>query len=230
MLYTLAGASDPLLIAGIIQGITEWIPVSSTAQVMKFLTLAGIQHPYPIAISLHFGSLLAVLFYFFFRREKMEYLMHILILSIFSAPALLLKQVAESIATQVLPLTPVLLLVTAKLVSIKKGEREPNYKDAAIAGLLQSLAVFPGVSRSGIVLATLLLRGVNGKDALNLTFFSAVPALLFASLLYPPSPELTAPILAAFVAGILSLETLRRIMEKVGPAIFCLLFALLSAL
>ncbi len=230
-MFTLDVVFNAAILAGAIQGITEWIPVSSTAQVMAVLQKLGLEHTYQLAISLHWGTLLAAILYFLLFARKWKYVQLVFVLSIFSTPALLLKPVAETYASTVLPLTPLLLLITGKVLMGTKGNKDPENKHAAIAGLAQSLAVFPGISRSGVILAALFLQGIKPDVALDVAFLSAIPASAAAAILYPPTSQIS--IIGGVVALLVSIPAmivLRKFVRKYGPAPFCFVFAAISVI
>ncbi len=117
----------------------------------------------------------------------------------------------------------VLLLFSKALLGGNRTSFEMNHQDAFLIGLVQGLAVFPGVSRSGIAILMGLALGLERKDAARFGFLLGIPFLL-ASLFFRPLQELefyfqdslllAVSFLAAFLMGIFSLSIVVRIIEK----------------
>jgi undecaprenyl-diphosphatase len=180
---------------GIIQGLTEFLPISSSAhlvilkEILKYEKLG-----LGFDVFLHFGTLLAVLFKF--RSLILDLLknpfnslnLSIIIACLATAPGGLLvhfflKGVFSSgaFASFMLLLTGFYLFSTRKL---EEGRKElPTFKDAFFIGLSQALAVLPGLSRSGLTIATGLHLGLKRKGAFYFSFLLAVPSILGAMVL-----------------------------------------------
>ncbi|MBX0304789.1 undecaprenyl-diphosphate phosphatase [Haloarcula salinisoli] len=207
---------NPVLVAillGILQGILEWIPVSSEGGVALASTaLAGFapEDATRLALFLHAGTGVAAIAYYradvadilgsvreLTRRPFADETADLSFLAIATVatgltglPAYLLLDAAVSGLEGGLFLALVggLLVLTGLLqrfaVALSLGERHsPNWLDAVFVGALQGVAILPGVSRSGTTVSALLLRGHEGESSLRLSFLLSIPAAMGANAL-----------------------------------------------
>ncbi|MFC7019267.1 MULTISPECIES: undecaprenyl-diphosphate phosphatase [Haloarcula] len=207
---------NPMLVAvvlGVLQGVLEWIPVSSEGGVALASTaLTGVSSAAAtrLALFLHAGTAVSAVVYY--RAEAREIVASVRDLSrrpfasetadlsfiavataataVTGLPAYLLLDAAVSELEGGLFLAFVggLLVLTGLLqrfaVALSLGEREiPDGLDAVFVGVLQGLAILPGVSRSGTTVSALLLRGHEGESSLRLSFLLSIPAALAANAL-----------------------------------------------
>jgi undecaprenyl-diphosphatase len=190
---------------GIIQGITEWIPVSSEAIIAIFYAWF-FEQPVDTAITfalwLHAGTGIAATIVF---REKISLIlkelrknpthlsstMRFLITSTFisSALGLFMITIVRTIPSDLISSMMLLVGATLSLVGIfqiKKKSPALNYryqeelklKDGLLVGIAQGLSVIPGISRSGSTISTLLFLRLEKKQALELSFLLSIPASL----------------------------------------------------
>lgn len=192
------------IILGIIQGITEPLPISSSGHLVliKNLFNTNMANDVNFEIFVNFGSFLAIFFIFrkdilklltgffgyLFQKEKREcyakdfkYCMLILIGSIpVGSSGILFKDWIDGFSEN-LHLLGCAFLITALalfLIRKSKGKKEDydiTYKDAILIGLMQMVALMPGISRSGTVLVGCLLCGLSRKAALKYTFMLYFP-------------------------------------------------------
>jgi undecaprenyl-diphosphatase len=196
-------------ILGIVQGVTEFAPVSSSGHLVLVPWLLGWEPPGLLFDTLvHWGTLVAVLAYFWrdWRRLARAWLhglfhwdwrdpnarlMWLLVLG--TAPAVVVGYLLEA-QFEVLFGRPVwvsiFLLITAALLVLAErlGQRtrevlDTRWGDALLIGLAQAAAIAPGISRSGATIATGLLRGFNRPDAARFSFLLSTPVILGAGLL-----------------------------------------------
>lgn len=192
------------IIFGIIQGLTEPLPISSSGHLvlLKNIFNTTIQNDLNFEIVVNFGSFLAILLIFWkdilkliksfsgfiFQKEKrknyyadFKYCMLIIIGSIpVGISGILLKDKIESILSgpQILGVAFLITATALFLVRNSKGTKKDHditYKDAIIIGLLQMIALFPGISRSGTVLVGCLLCGLSRETSLKYTFMLYFP-------------------------------------------------------
>ena len=189
-------SSVEILILSIIQGIFEFLPVSSAAHLIlisKFYVF--VNQSLLIDICLHLGSLLAIIFYFrndlFNFIKNKNFLIKILIGTIPIIPAgYILYQTGlidklrnlEVIGWTSL-LFGILLYFSDKSKILNKIETNFTNKSAIFIGLFQVLALIPGVSRSGITITSARLLGFNRFDSAKISFFLSIPTLAAASIL-----------------------------------------------
>ena len=186
--------SVEILILSVIQGISEFIPVSSAAHLVlisKYYEF--INQSLLIDICLHLGSLLAIILYFrndlFNFMKNKNFLIKILIGTIPIIPVgyilyqtNLINQLRnlEVIGWTSL-LFGILLYISDKTKITKKIDSEFTTKSAIFIGLFQILALVPGVSRSGITISSGRLFGFNRFDSAKISFFLSIPTLAAAS-------------------------------------------------
>lgn len=198
------------IILGIIQGLTEFLPISSSAHLVIAPFLLGWKIPeqqvFPFDVLVQLGTLLAVIIYFWsdlwaIVRAFIQGLIQrkpfadplsrqgwLLILA--SIPAglagLLLKDLVDQ-AFQSVWITGLFLLVTAALLTVAEwvGKRSRSLEslgwlDAVWMGVAQALAIFPGISRSGATMAGGLVRNLNRTAAARFSFLMSIPVMLAA--------------------------------------------------
>ena len=189
-------SSIEILILAAIQGISEFLPVSSEAHlVLVSKYYAFNNQSLLINLCLHFGSLIATIFYFrkdlFNFMQNKTFLIKILISTIPIIPVgYILYQTglinhlrSFKIIGWASLIFAILLYVSDKVKVTKKIDTEFTNKSAVIIGLFQVIALIPGVSRSGITITSGRLLGFNRFDSAKVSFFLSIPTLTAASLL-----------------------------------------------
>tara|TARA_B100001989_G_C24474397_1_gene430965 strand:+ start:51 stop:851 length:801 start_codon:yes stop_codon:yes gene_type:complete len=194
---------------GLIQGLTEFIPVSSTAHLKIISLFFGIDDPGPsLSAIIQIGSVLALAWYFRneifkFRSQSSKnffyYLLHERLLRsilIGTIPIILLggtiklffSYFFDEILRSNLSIALVSFLMALFMYiadSSKKGFinlKSHNYSDSLLIGLSQAFAIFPGVSRSGITISTALITGWERGDAAKFSFLLGMPAISLAAI------------------------------------------------
>ena len=189
-------SSVEILILATIQGISEFLPVSSSAHLILFSQYYEFSNQnLLIDISLHLGSLIAIIFYFrkdlFNFVQNKSFLIKILLGTIPIIPVgYILYQTGlinhlrslEVIGWMSL-IFAILLYISDKFKITKKIDIEFTNRSAIIIGLFQILALIPGVSRSGITITSGRLLGFSRFDSAKISFFLSIPTLGAASLL-----------------------------------------------
>ena len=189
-------SSVEILILSIIQGISEFLPVSSAAHlVLVGKYYAFVNQSLLIDICLHLGSLIAIIFYFrndFFSFIKNKnFLIKILIGTIpiipvgfiLSQTGLIQQLRSLEIIGWMSLIFGVLLYISDKSKITKKIDKAFTNKSAIFVGLFQVLALIPGVSRSGITITAGRFLGFNRFESAKISFFLSIPTLSAASLL-----------------------------------------------
>lgn len=196
------------LILGIIQGITEFLPVSSSGHLIVFRDMLNfqIQDSLSFDIALHFGTLLAIILFFrkdvikllyswftsFSNLKKMndyQKLSWLIILG--SVPAVLIGILLSEIIDNyirntitviiTLILGGIIFLTVEKVYKAKIGMKDLNWKSALAIGVAQALALIPGVSRSGITIITGMGFKLQRTEAARFSFLLGIPAILGAT-------------------------------------------------
>ena len=187
-------SSVEILILSAIQGISEFLPVSSAAHlvlVSKYYAFAN--QNLLIDICLHLGSLIAIIVYFrndlFNFIKNKDFLIKILIGTIPIIPVgyilyqtKLIDQLRnlEVIGWMSL-IFGILLYISDKKKVIKKIDKGFTYKSAVSIGLFQVMSLLPGVSRSGITITSARILGFDRFDSAKISFFLSIPTLAAAS-------------------------------------------------
>lgn len=253
------------VVLGIIQGITEWIPISSEgmitlAKIKLFHSTAGLKEIVCEALFLHLGTFFAAIVYFrkdlltlvklpfVFKQARGEdkklffFLTLTTVISGLIGFRLLLTMdkisaYFEASGKIIMILVAILLFVTGMLqlrVHSKGAKTANNLKpiDGWLLGIVQGLAVLPGLSRSGTTIAALLMMGFEKTVALRLSFLMSLPLILAGNIILNIREiQLTAEnlvsLLVSFVVGLLSINLFFKITEKVNFGVFVIIFAFL---
>jgi len=192
------------ILYGLIQGLTEFIPVSSTAHLKVISLFLGIDDPgTSLSAVIQLGSVLAIALYFkndIFNfksqslKKLLKYLLHKrLIVSIWigTIPIVLLggsiKLFVPYFFDNVLRSNLSIALVSFLMAffmyladTSKRGSiniKNHNYSDSFLIGFFQAFAILPGVSRSGVTISSALLSGWERSDAVKFSFLLGIPAI-----------------------------------------------------
>ena len=185
-----------IFLLSIIQGVSEFLPISSAAHLILVSNIYEFKNQSLIIdISLHLGSLLAILFYFrddIFNFSKNKNLFYKIIIG--SLPLIIIGYLLYTsniinyfrdikvIAWATL-FFGILLYIADKNKFSKKIDIDFNIKSVLIIGFFQVLALIPGVSRAGITITAGRILGFNRTDSAKISFYLAIPALIGASVL-----------------------------------------------
>ncbi|MBW2560225.1 MAG: undecaprenyl-diphosphate phosphatase [Deltaproteobacteria bacterium] len=235
------------ILLGTVQGLTEFLPVSSSGHLVIIQSLIkGFQQPGVLFdATLHFGTLLAVTF--FLRKEILEILtalipsgcrktaIYIIIATICTGTiGLLFEERIHLLFTSpqtvsfMLLITGVLLFISDRFQG-RRVEKDMNITDSLVIGIVQAMALIPGISRSGSTIAFGIFRGLDGAAAARFSFLLSIPAVLGAVVLelkyveaIPPPDMLIylAGMAAAAVTGFLTLGLLLFVIRKRKLSIF----------
>ena len=183
-----------IFVLSLIQGITEFLPISSSSHLIIFSEYLGFENQnLSIDVSLHIGSFFAVLFYF--RKD---------ILNFFINKELLLKIISSSIPVmfvgfilikfnlidqlrniKIIGWTTIIfgifLYFGDKFQNVKEIKSDFNYKSALIIGFFQILSLVPGVSRSGITITAARILNYKRVDSAKISFLLSIPTLAAVS-------------------------------------------------
>lgn len=221
------------IILAIVQGITEWLPVSSSGHLVLFEKILQFRGSLLFDVALHFGTLMAVFVYF--GRDIIDIVRELisgkfksengklgLLLIIATIPAALVgfifKNVFESIFSNLVivafgfAITGIFLLIASLPGKNKKQMTEISYKDALTIGVAQVFAIFPGISRSGATLSTGIILGLEEKTAMKFSFLMSIPIIFGANILVIGNeklpPNLIWATLVSFVIGLVIIHLL----------------------
>ncbi len=183
-----------ILLLSLIQGVSEFLPISSAAHLILASNIYEFKNQsLLIDISLHLGSLLAILFYFrneiFNLKNNLNLFYKIIIATI---PLVIIGYFLYSTGIiyelrniKVIAWTTfggaILLHIADRRKIFNNLENSFNYKSALIIGLFQILALIPGISRAGITITAGRILGFNRTDSTKISFYLSIPALAGAS-------------------------------------------------
>mgnify|MGYP001196274424 FL=1 len=187
-----------IFILSIIQGVTEFLPISSQSHLILTSYLLGLEDQgLGFDIALHFGSLIAILIYYrkeirsllSLNDEGVNYLKLIIIGSIpLPIVGLLFIDIVSQNMRSVFSIASMTILfaVILYLADLKKKEVVTKFANISIytivfIGLMQTLAIMPGVSRSGIVITAALLANFSREDSIKIAFLLSIPAIFMAT-------------------------------------------------
>lgn len=217
------------ILLGVIQGIAEWLPISSEAMVnIIAINIFDInpESSLQLALLLHLGTVAAAIIYFRkkiwallvnVKDHRTEWYFYIIanIISVLLGGILYLglEQVtqAESGGAWLTLLMGLSLIVTAWLLRRNKTglktTSETNWLDGIILGITQGLAIIPGISRSGSTSTILLLRNFKARSALELSFLMGIPMIVIGSIVLTVKDSAVVLPLLFSAAGIVALMT-----------------------
>jgi len=187
------------LILGIVQGVAEFLPISSSGHLIVLQRVFGIEEPLvTFDIFLHVGSLVAIVIVFWrdiwtLIKNPFSKMTGLLIVGtlpvvvggfILYATGILENNFRSGLwLACAFTVTGFFLLLADKITDTTKKEQDITYKDALIVGLFQALALPPGISRSGTTIMGGLSRGINRDAAAKFSFMLAIIAIAGAGLL-----------------------------------------------
>lgn len=183
------------IILGIVQGLTEFLPVSSTGHLVLTQKLFGINEPtMAFDTLLHMGTLIAVFVVFkddiiSILKKPFQKLTWLLIVGTIPTAiiGILFKDKFEQMFQSGSTLgfefiaTGLILLWAGALRSGHKGVKETTFLDAAFIGVMQGVAIMPAVSRSGLTISGALFRKLDREFAARFSFLMSIPAILGAA-------------------------------------------------
>jgi len=215
------------LILALTQGITEFLPISSSGHLNLFQHFFGLTPSLTFDIFLNTATLLSVLF--FFRNQIKFFFSHLPQIILASIPAALvgifLKDSVDSIFSNIWLLPLFFLINSLILFSTRKskGEKsEISLKQSIIIGFSQALAILPGISRAGTTIATGLALGLSPETAFNFSFCLFIPASLGAILIGLKDSNISALLntqylfafVLTFIVGVFSLKLLQKFLKQ----------------
>ncbi len=236
-----------------LQGITEWLPVSSSGHLILAETLLNYHSDLTFNTALHFGTLMSVFVYF--GKDITDILQDFLklkfhtqnarlgiLIILATIPAAIIgfffKNIFESIFSNLtitalgFGITGLLLIITS--LSIKIRHSRINAKNSIIIGLAQVLSIFPGISRSGATISTGILSGLNEKTAMKFSFLLSIPIIFGANILTIANQKLPTELiwatLTSFVTGLITLHLLYKFILTKKSLLYFGSYALLLSL
>ncbi len=247
------------IILGIIQGLTEFLPVSSSGHLEIGKAILGVEAKESLNFSIvvHGATVLSTIVVF--RKEIWELIAglfkfrwnaetdYIAKIAVSMIPVLIVgvffKDQVEQLFDGNLLIVGTMLIITALLLAFtyyaKQGKKDIGYKDAFIIGIAQALAVFPGLSRSGSTISTGLLLGKDKEKTAKFSFLMVLVPIIGANLLdilkgdmaseTAGSTALIIGFAAAFISGLLACSWMINIVKR-GKLIYFAIYCLIVGL
>ena len=225
-----------VFILAVVQGLTEWLPISSSGHLVITQKALGLNLPLIYSAILHVGTLIVVLTAFRkdvadiikalakrdFETEEGKLALFIVVGNVpIAIVGLAFHDTIETLFSS-LPAVGTALLITGCILFVSEkrtGNRKIGTQDSLIVGLAQAFAIIPGISRSGVTVATGLLRKIDKAKAFRFSFLLSAPAILGATIieakdLTTPNMDLVPLLLGAItsmIVGYASLKLLQKI-------------------
>jgi len=230
------------IITGLLQGLLEWLPVSSEGNMVILLTQLfgyGVEETFNTAIFLHIGTGLAALVYFrepvlnillmkTLEDREMFYKLFVMtgLTGLVGFPIFIFLNVSASIGEVLLALTGVALIITGlfqrKASQSSKDGSELSWPLTILLGVAQGLAIIPGLSRSGLTTSIMLFRNFDGEEAFRISFLMSIPASFAAAIGlmlvkgFQPNAYSGLAALVAALVGYVSIGRLLALARKVS--------------
>ncbi len=236
------------IILGIIQGLTEFLPISSSGHLSLFQNLFGLkQGSITFEVAVHLATLIAVVIVL---REDVIMMIKkpfskltllvvagtlptVIIALVFKDLLVLLFDTGATLGIEFIITGLVLLYVEEKHKEKKNGKKleNMNYLDAGVIGTAQGIAIMPAISRSGLTLAGALFRGLDREFAIKFSFLMSIPAILGSVVLEGwdilkdgkiavETVPLLAGMLAAGISGYFAIKVMLKIFTKASLKYF----------
>jgi undecaprenyl-diphosphatase len=186
-----------VIILSFIQGVTEFLPISSSSHLVLLSELSEFpDQGLGFDIALHAGSLLAILIYFkdeikkiFIMTDDGRNYLKLMIFASIPLPIIgvIFIDYVSIYMRNVQPIAIMTIIFALALFFVDKNRKESkkiincSYSLMFFIGLMQALAIMPGVSRSGVVITAALLVGFTRKDSIRISFLLSIPAIFMAS-------------------------------------------------
>lgn len=246
------------IILGIIQGITEFLPISSSGHLVLFEKIWGVQDTIFFNVVLHLATLFAVVL--FYRKKIWSLIRHPfnktnLYLILATIPTILIvllfndffeNSFSGGLLILGFLLTAVFLIITEKMGKFYElsGEKikKINSPRAILLGVFQGLAVMPGLSRSGTTLCAGIIMGIEKREAIDFSFLMSIPIIL-ASMVYElfkadfsslflniNAINIIVGSIFAFIFAILGIKLMIKVVEKIKYFWFAIYLVILSIL
>jgi len=228
-----------VLILAIIQGIMEWLPISSSGHLVVVQQHLGLKVPLIFDVSLHVGTLCVIIVAFRkdiaeivkalykldFKSEEGKLAIHIALGSIPTAIiGLLFHDIFKLLFNSTLAVGTALIITGFILYfsKLRKNGKELSYLDSLLIGIAQGVAIAPGISRSGITLSTGFLRRIKKEVIFRYSFLLSIPAVIGATVMESKDLvmgevdmlALLFGVVVSMVVGYVSLKLLLKIVLK----------------
>ncbi len=231
------------IILGIIQGLTEFLPVSSSGHLAVFSKIFGLEsNNLFLETAMHFGTLLSLLIFFRIKiyntvkhafnevkersveKDNLKFIGYVIIGILPAAIVGLLLYDFINKAFDNMIFVGIMFLVTGGILFatkfLEKKANKINIKNSLFVGIMQIFALLPGISRSGITISSGVCSGMSREKAADFSFFMAMPLILagfikeFIDTGMNLSLEIIMGIIASFISGYMAVYVLYKILKS----------------
>jgi len=209
------------ILLGIVQGLTEWLPVSSSGHLVLAQRLMNLSVPVAYDVALHIGTVIPV--FIIFRKDILRVLkglltldrknenfklgIFVLIASIITgAIGILFLKYFEMLFASTLAVGIGFIITGVFVFASKffKGQKKIEFKDSVLIGLAQGLAIAPGVSRSGLTISSGLIRKIDKRSVFTFSFLLSMFAIVGAQIVELRGFESSGVDLPSLIVGVLT--------------------------
>ncbi len=233
---------------GFLQGITEFLPISSSGHLAIFQNLLKHFKEPPIFFDLilHLATLLSIIFYY--KRKLKNYLNLNNLIYLFLGSlgtgiiAFPLKEIAKDAFSSFFAIS-FFLFITGTILffanKVKEGNKELNWQRAFLIGLIQGFTIFPGLSRSGLTISLGLFLGLPSAVACEFSFILSIPVIAGANFIeylreknyaFGEIENFIIPFFISFIVGLIFLHFTNKIFIKRKLKAFSIYCIIISAL
>ncbi len=213
----------------IVQGLTEFLPVSSSAHLSLIGNWMGMSNLLDKIVAAHVGTLIALVLFMYkdiidaLKPKNFKYLLKVALAIVPAGIVGILFSSEVEKAINSPRIIGAFLLFTALILYLtdfvkNKEKKEPTWLDSIIIGSMQALAIFPGISRSGMTISSSLFRKIQPEKAFNFSFLISIPVIFGAALMDFKHSTLTFSqffdwklVVPSFVFGYASLFLLKKV-------------------
>ena len=226
-------------VLAVFQGLTEWLPVSSSGHLVIIQNILGLNSPLIFVIMLHLGTSIVVIAVFRkditntikalvkgdFKTPEGKFALNIVIGSVpLAIIGIALKDFIESLFSNLLAVS-VALIITGCILFISEkrpGNKKMTALDSLLIGIAQAAAIIPGISRSGTTVSTGLLRKIDKTNTFRYSFVLSLPAIMGATIIESkdliigninPIP-IVLGVIVSMIVGYASLKLLQKSVMK----------------
>ncbi len=240
-----------LFFLGLVQGLTEFLPVSSSGHLVLFSQIFGIEEELFVSIILHCATLLSILIVFW--KDVWQMISHpfskqTMLIVVATIPTciiclVLMPIIKLSFSGMVLPvcfLVSAILLLLSERSTKNKETTEISYKSAFWIGVAQGFAVFPGISRSGTTISAGLFAGNKKEEVAKFSFLMSIPIIILSLIMEiveiaiggvsidVSAVGISLASVTAFLVGIVAIKTMLKITKSAKLRYFSYYLILIS--
>jgi undecaprenyl-diphosphatase len=239
-----------LIVLGVVQGLCEFLPISSSGHLLLLATIFGVEDSLFVSIVLHMATLLAVIVVM--RKKVWQLIKHpfsqeslfLMVATIFTClvAILIMPLITSAFEGKSLPifflLSALVLIFAQKFNGKVKGKM--SYKRAIIVGLAQGLAIFPGLSRSGTTISAGMISGLSGEDSGEFSFLLSIPIIIGSMLMEIIKVTVAREVVSvnlwglalafcvAFIVGLASIKYMLKLTKRANFKYFAVYLIILS--